>query len=76
MCGHDGRRGLLYHLAVDPAWRRRGVARRMAERCREGLAAEGIAHCFLFVLSENESGRRFWESMGWEPMTHVVAMWK
>lgn len=76
MCGHDGRRGVLYHLAVDPAWRRRGVARRMVERCREGLAGEGIEHCFLFVLTENESGRRFWESMGWEPMNHVVAMWK
>ena len=31
LCGHDGRRGYIYHLAVSPSARRRGVGRALAE---------------------------------------------
>ena len=38
MCGHDGRRGMLYHVVVTTAWRRRGLARALADACLAALA--------------------------------------
>jgi ribosomal protein S18 acetylase RimI-like enzyme len=66
LCGHDGRRGLLYRLAVRDDLRRRGIARALVERALDGLRTEGIERCLLFVLGENEPAARFWESLGGE----------
>jgi N-acetylglutamate synthase len=65
LCGHDGRRGFLHHLAVRPDFRRQGVGRALVERCLQGLAAEGIDKCHLFVFRENGEGRNFWLRCGW-----------
>lgn len=65
LCGHDGRRGYLHHLAVDPAWRRRGIARTLVGECLTGLAAEGITRCNLFVFADNADGHTFWNALGW-----------
>jgi ribosomal protein S18 acetylase RimI-like enzyme len=75
LCGHDGRRGFMYHLAVAPGWRRRGVARAMVERCLAALAAAGIPRCNIHVLHTNEAGRRFWEAMGWQANERALTMW-
>jgi ribosomal protein S18 acetylase RimI-like enzyme len=64
LCGHDGRRGFIYRAAVAKSMRRQGLARAMAERCLEGLRAEGIPRCMLFVLAENDAAMRFWKSLG------------
>ena len=40
--GHDGRRGYLHHLAVDPAWRRRGLGRELTDAVLARLRAEGM----------------------------------
>ena len=37
MCGHDGRRGYIYHVAVDPGYRRYGLGRRLVQECLDGL---------------------------------------
>jgi len=66
MCGHDGRRGFIYHVAVDPSYRQQGIAQRMVEKGLAGLQQEGIAKCHIFVLDDNEAGNRFWSSTGWE----------
>ena len=42
MCGHDGRRGYIYHLAVDPAYRRYGLGKRLVQECLDGLRRVGI----------------------------------
>jgi putative acetyltransferase len=65
LCGHEGRRGILRHLAVDPSFRRRGVARRLVAHCLSALTAAGITKCNTFVLDSNTEGRRFWQHMGW-----------
>lgn len=65
LCGHDGRRGCLYHLAVHPSKRRQGIAAELIDWCLKGLAAEGIAKCNAFVFSDNGSGGAFWEHAGW-----------
>lgn len=64
LCGHDGRRGFLYRLAVADAVRRRGVARAVVERSLAALVAEGIPRCMLFVLAENTGAARFWSALG------------
>ncbi|MEK0313444.1 GNAT family N-acetyltransferase [Cohnella sp. 56] len=65
LCGHDGRRGFVYHAAVDAAYRGRGIARRLAELGLEELRRAGIDKCHLFVLEDNDAGDRFWTATGW-----------
>jgi len=65
LCGHDGRRGFLYHLAVVPACRRRGLATSLVERCLAGLESAGIPKCNILLYVDNESGERFWRRGGW-----------
>lgn len=66
LCGHDGRRGCLHHLAVLPECRRRGVGRALIERCLAALTENGIDRCNIFVYSDNLEGRKFWERSGWK----------
>jgi len=66
LCGHDGRRGYLYHVAVDAAHRRGGVARAMVEACLSALREEGILRCALISFTKNEGGNAFWEAMGFD----------
>jgi ribosomal protein S18 acetylase RimI-like enzyme len=66
LCGHDGRRGFLYHVAVAPDRRGRGLGRRLVARCLERLAREGIEKCHLFVYQDNLGGLEFWKALGWE----------
>lgn len=72
LCGHDGRRGYLHHLAVDARFRRLGLGRRLADRCLAALAAAGIRKCHLFVLEGNEDGLVFWKSAGWQRRTGIA----
>ncbi|MCP4416490.1 MAG: GNAT family N-acetyltransferase [Chloroflexi bacterium] len=66
LCGHDGRRGYLHHLAVHPQFRRQGIGRQLASACLESLQAVGIDKCHLFIFHQNQSGIAFWQAIGWE----------
>jgi putative acetyltransferase len=77
LCGHDGRRGYLHHLAVGEAFRGRGLGRALVERCLAQLASQGIPKCNIFLFDDNAEGRKFWECMGykrvnWSPMQRVI----
>ncbi len=76
LCGCDGRRGYLHHLAVAPAYRRRGVGRGLVDRCIAALAAAGMRKCHIFVVADNLEGKRFWQRMGWEERTSLLIMSK
>jgi ribosomal protein S18 acetylase RimI-like enzyme len=66
LCGHDGRRGYIYHVAVDENYRRKGIGRELVAKALNGLTQEGITKCHLFVFFTNELGMTFWSSLGWE----------
>ena len=66
LCGHDGRRGFLYRVAVAPSHRRKGVARALAERAFAGLRGEGIPRAMLFILADNAEAQAFWQAVGGE----------
>jgi N-acetylglutamate synthase len=74
LCGHDGRRGLLHHLAVARSHRGIGVGRHLAELCLEALKNEGIAKAHLFVFHNNHGGVAFWKEMGWYERTELRMM--
>ena len=74
MCGHDGRRGFIYHLAVDKKYRHQGVGRKLVEYCLNGLKKVKIEKCHVMVLEFNENGQKFWQKMGWEERTDIKMM--
>lgn len=74
LCGHDGRRGFVHHLAVGEEYRRMGVGRMLAEGCKQGLRAAGIDKCHLFVFSTNTQGRAFWRECGWHERPELTLM--
>lgn len=66
LCGHDGRRGYLQHLAVAKRYRGRGIGRRLVEACLAKLRAAGFLKCNIFVFSTNVEGLQFWRRRGWK----------
>lgn len=64
LCGHDGRRGFLYHLAVAPEYRRHGLGKELVAQCLAALREAGIQKCNALVYCHNDGGRQFWEQMG------------
>lgn len=65
LCGHDGRRGCLYHVCVQEAYRKQGIGQQMVNACVEALKAEKINKINLIAFQKNEVGNRFWQGMGW-----------
>jgi ribosomal protein S18 acetylase RimI-like enzyme len=69
LCGHDSRRGYLYHLAVDEARRKQGLGRQLTQMSLDALCRLGIAKCHLFVYRDNEDAELFYDRMGWQKRT-------
>src|SRR5262245_52843347 len=65
IAGFDGVRGWIHHLAVLPAWRRRGVATALVRRAEGGLAALGCSKVNLQVRATNSDVVAFYRSLGY-----------
>lgn len=76
LCGHDGRRGYIHHLAVHPEFRRGGIGQKLVVQGLAALTEAGIDKCHLFIFHENESGKAFWESVGFSLRTDIQIMSK
>jgi len=74
LCGHDGRRGHIYHLAVDPAYQGRGLGKRLLDESLADLRRTGVKRVIIMVADDNASGRQFWKRSGWEEITGAIAM--
>ncbi|MCR5595425.1 MAG: GNAT family N-acetyltransferase [Lachnospiraceae bacterium] len=65
LCGHDGRRGCLYHVCVHEAYRLRGIGKSMVVFCMEALKKENINKVSLIAFTINDIGNAFWKEIGW-----------
>ena len=65
LCGHDGRRGCLYHVCVAKDYRMRGIGKEMVVFCMNALKAEHINKVSLIAFTKNDIGNAFWKRIGW-----------
>ncbi|MDQ7063084.1 MAG: GNAT family N-acetyltransferase [candidate division KSB1 bacterium] len=74
MCGHEGRRGYIHHLAVDPPHRHHGIGRALVDACLQRLRDLNIEKCHIFVMNDNEEGFAFWKHTDWMERTELKVM--
>ena len=66
LCGHEGRRGLIHHLAVDKAYRGKGIGKKLLQICIDKLKQLNIKKCLTFVLKDNSEALSFWDHCEWK----------
>jgi len=69
--GYDGRRGLVYHLAVAEAFRGRGIGSRLMDELEVRLRAKGCLKCYLLVTTDNPEAEVYYRQRGWQHMDAV-----
>jgi ribosomal protein S18 acetylase RimI-like enzyme len=66
MVGHDGHRGWVYYVAVDPALRRDGLGRILMKHAEDFLAAQGVPKIMLLIRETNTAVAAFYERLGYQ----------
>jgi ribosomal protein S18 acetylase RimI-like enzyme len=74
LCGHDGRRGFIYHLAIDPTCQQRGIGRRIIAECVDALRNAGLERALILVAGDNDAAHAFWRRCGWEDVPGALLM--
>jgi ribosomal protein S18 acetylase RimI-like enzyme len=74
--GFDGRRGLIYHLAVAAPQRGQGIGSRLMAEVEGRLRARGCLKCYLMVTRDNPDVIAYYEDRGWEAMDGVFLFGK
>lgn len=69
--GYDGRRGLVYHLAVSAAFRGMGIGSRLMDELETRLRAKGCLKSYLLVTSDNPEAELYYQHRGWQPMESI-----
>jgi ribosomal protein S18 acetylase RimI-like enzyme len=71
--GFDGRRGMIYHLAVAASFRGHRIGNRLMSEVEARMHAKGCLKCYLLVLEDNFKAMGFYEHLGWELMAgHLI----
>ena len=65
LCGHDGRRGCLYHVCVREDYRKHGIGKAMVVACMRALQKERINKVSIIAFKTNSVGNEFWKDAGW-----------
>jgi len=74
--GHDGHRGWLYYVGVDPALRRRGLAKHLVREAEAWLCERGLRKVQLMIRPTNQPVRDFYEALGYGHTPRLVmARW-
>lgn len=72
LVGSDGRRGYIYHTAVNAEYRGRGIGSRLVASAMQALEECGINKAALVVFDRNEDGNQFWEKQGFTVREDLV----
>ena len=72
IAGHDGRRGFIYHTAVNPDYRNQGIATKLVDAAMAALKANGVNKVALVVFDRNKVGNEFWEKTGFTVREDLV----
>ncbi len=70
--GNDGRRGYIYHTAVNPDYRKQGIASALVNTALTALETIGINKVALVVFERNQSGNEFWEKIGFTQRDDLI----
>jgi putative acetyltransferase len=76
LCGHDGRRGYLHHLAVAKNHRGNGIGKKLVEAGFSALARAGITRCNIYLFNSNAEGEAFWLHNGWSKRADLQMLQK
>jgi ribosomal protein S18 acetylase RimI-like enzyme len=69
--GFDGRRGLIYHLAVAAPFRGKGIGSRLMDEVESRLRARGCLKCYLLVTDDNPEAEDYYQHRGWQHMDRI-----
>ena len=72
MVGHDGHRGWVYYLAVEPDLQGRGLGRALLRAVEDWLRARAVPKLMLLVRPDNEKVRGFYAAEGYVEEPHIV----
>lgn len=72
----DGRRGMIYHLAVHQNFRGQGVGAMLLDEVEKRLQAKGCLKCLMHVLDDNTEAIQFYKNKGWRHATEDVVFVK
>jgi ribosomal protein S18 acetylase RimI-like enzyme len=72
MGGFDGRRGMMYHLAVSQSHRKQGIGGMLVTELEKRLREKGCVRYYLLVTRDNEDAIHFYEERGWKPMNELI----
>jgi ribosomal protein S18 acetylase RimI-like enzyme len=76
MVGHDGHRGWVYYVAVEPDRQGAGLGRTIMTAAEEWLRGQGVVKAMLMVRPENTQVQAFYETLDYEEQERVVfAKW-
>ena len=70
--GFDGRRGLVYHLAVEYPYRNNGIGTALMTQLEQRMKQKGCIRTYLLVTRDNTDAARFYETHGWEQMDLLI----
>jgi N-acetylglutamate synthase len=71
LCGCDGRRAYIYHLAVAENFRNSGIGKALMNAVDTSLKQRKISKCHLFVFSDNTNAQEFYKKTGWSKRTDI-----
>lgn len=72
MAGHDGHRGWIYYVAIDPSHRRYGFGRALMDHAERFLTAAGVPKVMLLIRETNTAVADFYGSLGYVPEPRVL----
>ncbi len=70
--GFDGRRGMVYHLAVAAPLRKLGIGTALMDELEKRMKQKGCIRTYLLVMRDNLEAIRFYENFGWEQMNLLI----